>query len=212
MHTVQAHPHSGFRLLYVCTGNVLRSPFAELTTRRMLVDRLGPEATRFEVGSAGTVAAAGSAMDAGMQRELERRSPGVEPEARVTARQISVAILRQADLVLTMTAEHRGAAVGMEPGVLGRTFVLGELARLCALIDPADLPAVPTERAHALVDRARSLRPRARPPAARADDIDDPIGRSRRAHRTAADDITRAVQAIVGMIAEPGPPHVRGHR
>jgi hypothetical protein len=52
-----------FRVLHVCTGNICRSPMAELLMRRML-DRGWPEqAERFVVESAGTWGHAGSPME-----------------------------------------------------------------------------------------------------------------------------------------------------
>src|SRR4051812_32932148 len=52
-----------FRLLFVCTGNICRSPFAEILTRHLLVGRLGGRvAGRFEISSAGVQAVVGSPM------------------------------------------------------------------------------------------------------------------------------------------------------
>jgi hypothetical protein len=43
-----------FRVLYVCTGNICRSPFAEILTRHLLTGRLGGQAAAaFDVSSAG---------------------------------------------------------------------------------------------------------------------------------------------------------------
>ena len=58
-------------MLFVCTGNVCRSPVAELVTRRLLADNFGPEeAARFAVSSAGTNAALGEPMDPRSRAEL----------------------------------------------------------------------------------------------------------------------------------------------
>ena len=65
------HDAHGFSVLFVCTGNVCRSPVAELVTRRLLADKFGPEdAARFAVSSAGTNAVLGEPMDPLSRAEL----------------------------------------------------------------------------------------------------------------------------------------------
>ena len=45
---------TGFRILIVCTGNICRSPAAEILTRHLLIGRLGGRAaSSFRVSSAG---------------------------------------------------------------------------------------------------------------------------------------------------------------
>src|SRR4051794_14997408 len=66
-HNVDVHPDESqaatFRLLYVCTGNVCRSPFAEIVTTDLLRRRLGEDlASRISVTSAGVQAVVGSGM------------------------------------------------------------------------------------------------------------------------------------------------------
>jgi protein-tyrosine phosphatase len=52
-----------FRLLFVCTGDIFRSPYAEIFTRHLLVGRLGGRAAAaFVVSSAGVQAVARSGM------------------------------------------------------------------------------------------------------------------------------------------------------
>jgi Low molecular weight phosphotyrosine protein phosphatase len=62
-----------FRLLFVCTGNICRSPFAEILTRHLLRGRLGGRAAAaFDVSSAGVAAVVGSAMHPDSRAELPR--------------------------------------------------------------------------------------------------------------------------------------------
>jgi protein-tyrosine phosphatase len=57
--------------LYVCTGNICRSPFAEILTRHVLVDRLGgTAAAAFHIASAGVRAVAGAPMHPATREEL----------------------------------------------------------------------------------------------------------------------------------------------
>ena len=69
-------PMTGFRILFVCVGNVCRSPLGE----RLLAARL--PADRFEVSSAGVGALAGAAMDpeaAATSRRTARQRTGSSP-------------------------------------------------------------------------------------------------------------------------------------
>src|SRR6476620_8838125 len=62
---------STFRLLFICTGNICRSPFAEILTRHLLRGRLGGRgAGAFEVSSAGVSAVVGSGMHPDSRAEL----------------------------------------------------------------------------------------------------------------------------------------------
>ena len=113
-----------FHVLFVCTGNVCRSPMAE----RLLAARLG-ESAGVTVSSAGTRALAGYAMDAPSAAVL--RELGGDPTGHV-ARQLGPDELAAADLVLATDSANRGIVVRERPAVLHRAFTLREFARLSA--------------------------------------------------------------------------------
>ncbi len=154
-------------LLVVCTGNVCRSPAAELLLRARLGDA-GPE-----IVSAGLAALAGEPVAAPMAALLA--ADGVDPGG-FTARQLDVPALRAAGVVLTMTTAQRAAVVGRAPAVVRRTFTLREFAELARL--GAGLPQErdPAARLAALVAAAPRLRAVRTGP--REDDVEDPYGRS----------------------------------
>ena len=110
-----------FRVLFVCIGNVCRSPVGE----RLLAARL--PADRFEVSSAGVGAMVGYAMS--RYAAVELRSYGGDPTG-FAARQLTPDILEQSDLVLTATRELRSQVLAEEPGALRRTFTILEFAAL----------------------------------------------------------------------------------
>ena len=89
-----------FRVLFVCIGNVCRSPVGE----RLLASRLPRD--RFEVASAGVGAMVGYAMSKYAAEEL--RSYGGDPTG-FAARQLTTDMVEQADLILTATRELRSA-------------------------------------------------------------------------------------------------------
>src|SRR4029453_8303241 len=123
-----------FSILAVCTGNVCRSPAVE----RLLDDRLGPTVS---VSSAGTHALVGQPISEPMAALL--RDTGVEPDS-FEARRLSEQMLKQADLILSMTRAQRSLVVELWPAAVRRTFTLREFARLLSWVDPAALPLGPS--------------------------------------------------------------------
>jgi protein-tyrosine phosphatase len=196
-----------FRLLYVCTGNICRSPFAEIFTRHLLIGRLGGRAAAaFDVASAGVQAVVGSGIHACTREELAPWGLHRAAADRFVARQLHPEMITNADLVLGANTRHRSVVVDRQPAALATSFSLREFARLAAEVDPAVLPAEPVSRAHELVEQVRRRRGVAPPSLPEADRIPDPIGRPQEAHHEAAVLIREAVQRIVDLIA----PSLRG--
>ena len=193
---------STFSLLYVCTGNICRSPMAERITRQRISQRLGEQSSTtvpdFVVGSAGTWGHVGSPMTSFAARALHEH--GIDPDG-FSARELTADQVTAADLVLTMTVEHRGHVVGLVPAAVRRTFTLVEFARLVRQVDPRgrEQPDI-AERARALVAEAlahRGLGPRGAPG---ADDIDDPYGAPLQVYRERLRDIAEAVDQVVAAL------------
>ncbi|MGY1724523.1 arsenate reductase/protein-tyrosine-phosphatase family protein [Blastococcus sp. SYSU DS0533] len=178
------------RLLFVCTGNICRSAAAAVLAGAWPAGHLG---LTVEARSAGTRAPAGRAAHPFTVAALQRR--GVPADQHV-ARRLSAADLGWADLVLTMTAEHREAALALDPRCLRKTFTLLEAAALCADLPPHRLAGVlPHERGRALAEAlaaARSLR-RARS----SDEVDDPVHGGAELHSRVVDEIAAALRAIL---------------
>jgi protein-tyrosine phosphatase len=161
-----------FRVLHVCTGNICRSPMAEHLMRDGLRKRLGGEADRFVIESAGTWGHTGSPMETYALSTLA--SYDVDGSA-FTARELVAEYVVAADLVLGATREHRAAAVVLHPRAAARTFTLREFARLAGAVDPAVLPSGDAvARARALVQAAAANRGLVPPERPRDDDLDDP--------------------------------------
>ena len=190
-----------FRLLFVCTGNICRSPFAEILTRHLLRGRLGGRAAdAFEISSAGVAAVEGAGMHPDSRAELAPWHLDGPLSDGFVARQLHPAMIERSHLVLGATARHRSAAVEQCPAALPMTFALREFARLAAAVDVAELPAHPVARAHALVERARLQRGLV-PPDPEGDDVPDPIGRSRDAHHLAAELTYTALTTVLDVVA-----------
>lgn len=119
-------------ILTVCTGNICRSPLAEVLLRA----RLEPYGVR--VHSAGTFALAGH----GMPRESKKAAllRGAHPDdvEAHRARHLREPLVMESDLVLGMTQEHRGFTVQLVPSRLHRVFSVLEFARLASMISDAE--------------------------------------------------------------------------
>ena len=169
-------PTRPFRVLFVCIGNVCRSPVGE----RLLASRLPSD--RFEVSSAGVGAMVGYAMSKYAAEEL--RIFGGDPTG-FAARQLAPGMLEQSDLVLTATRELRSQVLAEVPGALRRTFTVLEFAALTEQAEgstPAEV--VKWAGAHrSSVGRVEQ-------------DIPDPYRRGPEAHALAAQTIDTAVQQI----------------
>ena len=193
-----------FHLLFVCTGNICRSPFAEILTRHLLRGRLGGQAAAaFDVSSAGVAAVVGSSMHPDSRAELAPWHLDGAAADGFAARQLDAADDRTVASRARRHARHRSAVVEQCPAALPITFGLREFARLAAAVDPAELPAHPVARAHALVELAR-LRRGLVPPDPDGDDVPDPIGRPRAVHHHAARLLHAAVADVIDIVSPAG--------
>lgn len=120
------------RLLFVCTGNTCRSPMAEALARRIAIERgLGD----VDVASAGTSASAGMpASDGALLVGIERRLDLAGHRAQLLTREL----VREADLILTMSAHHLDRAEAL--GGVGKSFLLNAYASHGASARPVNDP------------------------------------------------------------------------
>lgn len=202
------HPDSSqtrdepFRILTVCTGNICRSPQAEQLLRLRLPQAVGVDASAVEVTSAGTMALDGDPMERYSAAEAMRL--GVDDTGAHRARRLRPAQIEQADLVVALAAEHRGAVVSAVPSAQRRTFTLIEFTRLVELLasdrDARSVTPHCTAGAaaflHGVVDAAATARGLLPPAATRGIDVDDPYGRSARAYRRSADAVAEHVDRL----------------
>lgn len=194
----QPGPDDRLRVLVVCTGNICRSPAAELLMRNLLVGRLGGrEAARVQISSAGVAAVVNGPMHPLSRAEL---APwGLDARAETfRARQLDDRTVAGVDLVLGANVRHRSAVLERYPHLLDRAFALREFARLVAAADTTVLPPDLVKRGRGLVDLARATRGTI-PPA--DDTVPDPMGGPESAHHDAVRLIFAAVHGIVDELA-----------
>lgn len=112
------------RILFICTGNVCRSPTAE---RLAIAYGAQSHLQDFNVASAGTHASMGYPIEPRAARALEKLGGDASNFA---SRKLTSTIAADADLVLCMTTAHRDDVLELAPHQLHRTFTLREAARI----------------------------------------------------------------------------------
>ena len=188
---------SPFGVLFVCTGNICRSPMGERLLAAGLRSRFGDEADAVDVRSAGTWGRDGAPMEEYAAAAVLER--GGDPTG-FAARELRDYHVEEAGLVLAATRDHRAAAVTLVPRAAGWTFTLPEFARLAAAVDPGALPRPLGERFPALVRAAAAQRGLVRPQHPDDDDVKDPYGRSREVFAVCADAVAGPVDQILTVL------------
>lgn len=190
----------GGTIMTVCTGNICRSPMAEVLLRSALAE-LG-----VRVHSAGTHAL----VDEGMTEQALQLAVAHGADTTASgdhrARLLTGPLLTETDLVLTMAREHRSQVVQMMPALLHRTFTLREFARLAeALTDDEVRSGV----AAAGPDAGARLQALARligsqrgmvPAEPDNDDVIDPYRRSQKTYDLSASQLVPAVAEAARVI------------
>lgn len=171
-------------LLFVCTGNICRSPVAERLTTAF--------STRLAFGltasSAGTHAAVGHSIHKEAADIIEAYGGDI---SNFSARQMTPKIANSADLVLTMTRDQRDLVMELAPRQFRKTFTLYEAAHLISNAGARDLDQ--------LADVRWSL------PASEIVDICDPIGQSAEVFQIVGAQIASLLDPVLNVCRCPPP-------
>lgn len=165
-------------LLFVCTANISRSPYAERRARMLL------GGAPITVASAGVPGYPDRSMDREMAAQLELR--GGDPTGHVS-RALDGDLLNWADLVVTFEYAHDLKILERWPEAAQRIFGLNQFAKTVTQFDAAHLSGPE------LISQARAVAERN----SMGWDVDDPYGRGKRAATTATAHIDHAVESII---------------
>lgn len=183
-------------VLFVCTGNVCRSPLAELLLRDRLAD------LPVHIASAGTRTRDGLPMTRKAARSAMALGADPAAAARHASTRLNAELLQDHDLILTMTRAHRRAVVELSPSRTSSTFLLGEFARLVTAIGrPAALDGADgSDYLRALLRTAISMRGTSTADPAPDDDIRDPYRGSAETYALVSGQIAPTVDVVADAI------------
>lgn len=191
-----------FEILTVCTGNICRSPLAELLLRGRLADLEG------HIHSAGTYGLDQVPMTTEAQRLATLNGVPAETAAAHRSQPLDEALLSSPDLILVMTREHRRQVLELAPSRMRAVFTLREFARLAEAVTDDDLRAA---AASAGTDPAKRLRAVAGTIAAHRgivgapsnpqdDDVIDPYRRSWNTYQLTAEQLVPTIDQVVRAV------------
>ena len=112
----------GKLVLFVCYGNICRSPMAEGFLKKMLEDFNEP--VKIEVLSAGTNAYGGPPTSEAIK---VMRGEGIDISS-FTSRQLTEELVEKADLILTMKKSYKDKIISWDPQSGHKVFTLKEFA------------------------------------------------------------------------------------
>jgi protein-tyrosine phosphatase len=181
-------PGGPFGVLFVCTGNICRSPTAEALARRELARYPG---VPIQVSSAGSHALEGNPAASRSMLAASARGASLE---RHFARELTRRRVRAADLVLCMAAEHRPFVLSYDRSAADRTFLLATFARVAGQWDwlatsPAELVALAAE--HAREEDG--------------DDVEDPLGHPAEGYAACAERLDGLVTPVIAALVKAMP-------
>lgn len=189
---------SPVRILTVCTGNICRSPVAERLLQAGL-DQVLPGG--FEVRSAGTRAMVGDPVQP-LSADIIRTYGGTAQD--FVSRQLTQKILRETDIVLTMTSKHRGEVLQLDASLLKRTFTIREFARMLEALEERDASGDPGGKApdagalwRGLSARLASVRHLALAADAADNEVVDPYRRGPEVYNQMEDELAPAILTIL---------------
>lgn len=197
-----------FRVLFVCTANLCRSPMAEYLMRQVLTQKWGPElADGWQMRSAG--------ISATENLRVHPYAAAVLAKQGITAddfrtRRLTREDVADADLVLTATRDQRGHVVRLVPTALGRIFTINQLGHLLAKAND-QAPADTLAAGYALIEQAEACRALV-PPRTAEDDLSDPFGKSRAKFGACAKSLRGSIEQMLRPLPKHVVPSMSSHR
>ena len=213
-HISMVEGFKNMRVLFICTGNICRSPMGELLFRTYT------QGTSLEIGSAGTHSLVGHSIDPSSKALMD--AVGID-SSQFRSTQLTQDIADNSDLILCFEPEQRHNIVVIAPTALPYTFTLTDFSNMCAYCAQHNMITGVTiqERLQSVIDQSMQIRPMLPPSAT----IPDPYRKNFEAFRSAARatndairnilrsisyNTTPAVQSVKETVQLGNPPHFHG--
>jgi protein-tyrosine-phosphatase/tRNA A37 threonylcarbamoyladenosine synthetase subunit TsaC/SUA5/YrdC len=124
---------SRWTVLFVCTGNTCRSPMAQAMMNRKIAEKFsrqfGAKDLPIFAMSAGVAAYGGEPASQGAQQAIKKYGSSLEKHH---SNQLTLEMIDQADLILTMGSRHKHVIVSQWPSATGKVHMIspdgGEIA------------------------------------------------------------------------------------
>ncbi|WP_308192900.1 low molecular weight phosphatase family protein [Mycobacterium sp. PSTR-4-N] len=165
--------------MFVCTGNICRSPIAERLSTFYALER---NMSSFRASSAGTRALVGHPIHPEAAHALKRR--GADPSD-FEARRLTTRGVASADLILGMTKAHRDAVLELAPQALRKCFTLAEASTLAVRFEAGDVTTLSAVRSQITLTEFL--------------DITDPIDQRAEIFEIVAGQIAELLPPILGL-------------
>ena len=180
-------------ILFVCTGNISRSPMAEILAPHIFNE------PSLEFSSAGTRGLHDYAISREAERLLQRNHISQMTVDAFRSRRLTAAIAAKADLILCFEQHQRTQIVVESPLKARRTFMLNDFANLCEEAQERGVIKGDTveDRILYVANAAPLLRMSVSIPA----DIEDPQGKDMEAYIIAHNETVRALKRIAAAVA-----------
>ncbi|EFA23925.1 low molecular weight phosphatase family protein [Bifidobacterium gallicum] len=177
------------KVLFVCTGNICRSPMGEYLFPLFFND------SGLVMDSAGVQGLPASPIDPSSERLLQ--ADGIDASA-FRSKRLVPQIARSADLILCFSTHQRNEIVRQNPTVGRRTFTLNDFANICSYCAQHHLVSGDTleQRLASVLEQAPMLR-NTLPPAS---DIADPFRKDFAAFEQAHAEILQALGTIADAL------------
>ena len=139
-------------IMFVCTGNICRSPMGELLTRKYL------ENTSVQVSSAGTQGLESHEIDPSSKYLMN--AVGIETSS-FRSRRLTKPMAEAADLILCFEKRQRADIVTLAPAANRYTFLLTDFANMCQYCAKNNLVKGTTiqERLQSVISASMLIRP-----------------------------------------------------